>query len=389
MDSWSHWEQSYPFEGPVTIAIDQREGAIRITGWNQPFVQVKAAWPNGGTIEERLDIDLTESGIRLTAKADRTGFLGLFQDGGRIDLELAVPFGARCEIDASSGPVTIAETHGPVEIDGSSGPVEVSGAASLHVDAGSGRVQVRTIAGPVEVSTGSGRIEVEGALGPVTLDAGSGAIAARRIGNGLTAHTSSGGITLVDVVGDVSLEAGSGSIKASRVYGSSLSAETGSGSVQLEALDVHELEVETGSGSLRVELARIHSDGSFELCTGSGRVTVAVPPHADLNLELESNGRFSYGDLPVQIIHREDEEISARLGQGGPTLRIEANSGAINLTPYLEEVAPVSPTPPAPQPADGSGEQMVRILQMVEEGKLSVAEAEALIRALGGEEGEP
>jgi DUF4097 and DUF4098 domain-containing protein YvlB len=389
------WEQRYEFSGPGFVEVEQKDGQVRIVGWEQSAVLVKAAWPGEGRIEDRLEVGVAENRIRLHVKPYRTGLFGLFNYDTLLDLEIFVPMTSRCAVESGSGPVTVESTMGQTDVEAGSGRVLAAGVARLSVETGSGSVQARQINGPANIQTGSGRIDLDAAAGPVVLEAGSGSVTARRIGNGLKAHTASGSIAVADVEGRVDLESGSGSIAVSRVAAPAVAVETGSGSVRLQALDVHKLEVETGSGSVEVELVRIHPDGSYKLETGSGRVTVSIPKDAGLLLELETHGRVHYGGLPVRVLRQDDEEISAVVGEGGPLLAIETGSGSINL--LAGQSAAVHAEPEAAvarvaglvkdDPALEQSEQMARILQMVGEGKLSVEEAEKLLRALDDEEG--
>lgn len=387
------WEQTYEFTTGGALEIEQIDGAIRIVGWEKPQVQVRASWPGEGRIEDRLDIEATAGRINLRVKPYRTGFLGLRQDS-LLDLEIFAPVGIRCEVDSGSGPVTVEDTMGPAEIDTGSGRVVVSGIAKAAIDTGSGSVQARVINGPATIETGSGRIDLEAVSGPAALETGSGSIAARRIGQGLRAETASGSIAVADVAGRLDLESGSGSIAISRVVSDHMQVETGSGSVRMQALDVGQLQVETGSGSVEVELVRIRPEGGYRVETGSGRVLLALPPDAGLRLELETHGRVNYGGLPVQVLRQEDEQISAILNGGGPRLSVETGSGTITLKPYEGET-PAGDREVAvarlaemvkDDPALEQSEQMTRVLQMVREGRLSVEEAEQILRALDGEE---
>jgi len=389
------WEQTYNIAGPVEIHVEQMDGALRIAGWDQSAVQVRASWPGEGRIEDRLKIEVNGNEISLNVKPYRTGFLGLVHDS-LLDLEIMAPMGTYAVVDTGSGPVTVENTMGPTEVESGSGRVVLLRVGSAQVDSGSGSVQVQQIAGSVEIETGSGRIDAEAVGGPARLETGSGAIAARRMAGGLDAETASGSISAVDIVGAVMLETGSGSVKVSRVVSPSMEVEAGSGSIRLDTVDTRVLNLETGSGSVDVELARIHPGGSYEITTGSGRVVVGIPADAGLELELESSGHINYGGLGLRVHQQDDDEISATLNGGGAFMRVEAGSGSLSLKPLSS--APAQPTDPEvaatrlaevvkEDPALEHSQQMTRILKMVEEGKLSVDEAEKLLRALDGEEG--
>ncbi|MFZ5815739.1 MAG: DUF4097 family beta strand repeat-containing protein [Bacillota bacterium] len=389
------WQQRYAVSGPCSVKVEQMDGAVRITGSEEPAVTVKATWPGEGRIEDRLEVAVGTNGIRLMVKPYRAGILGLFNRDTLLDLELTVPVGSRVEIQSGSGPVAVERTAGPVELECGSGRVTLVGVGRAQIESGSGSVQLREVNGPVTAETGSGRIDLEAALGPVRLQTGSGSVAVRRVGRGLEVETASGSIAAADVEGGVKLESGSGSIVASRIVADDLDVETGSGSVRMQALDVRSLSVETGSGGVELELLRVHPHGDLKVETGSGRVALTLPPDAGLNLEMETHGRVDFGGLPVRVLRQEDEEIRAVMGAGGPTFVIETGSGSVSLRPLQGADASSDPEVAAARlaelvkddPALEQSEQLTRILQMVREGKLTVEEAEQILRALDGEEG--
>jgi len=202
------------------------------------------------------------------------------------------------------------------------------------------------------VCSGSGPVVVTGTLAPVELETG-------------------GGSVMLEDVGAVTLETGSGDVLIRRVDGP--------------------VEVETGSGRVEVELVRVRSGAAYRIETGSGGVTVAIPTNADLSIDLEAgSGSIDSGGLALTRVHRDDHELEAQLGRGGARLSVETGSGGISLRPYA---APQASTPPQlrqviqQDAALQTSEQVQRILVMVEQGRLSPDEAEAILRALDEEAG--
>jgi hypothetical protein len=171
---------------------------------------------------------------------------------------------------------------------------------------------------------------------------------------------------------------------------------------------VGQLDVDASSGRVEVDLAAVHPGGSYEIETGSGGAVVSLPPSAGLRVNVEaSSGRIIQTGLPLQTLRSGRGELEAILGDGSATLSIESGSGTVELRPYAGSVPavpepPVPPAPPAPpevpvagekllqalqsDPALESSDQLRRVLAMVEAGKLSPEEAEAILLALDEEE---
>lgn len=311
------WEAVYDVEPGTTVVIDQMGGAVTVTGWDRPQVQVKATWSEG-TIDDRLMVSRTDGRLSLAVQPWRTGLLGFLRSDSQLDLELQIPTGARCEVDCGSGTVLVQGTKGPVA-----------------VDCGSGNVTVWQVAGELDVETGSGRIEVQDVAGVARLEAGSGSISARRLAQGVQGETGSGSITVADVAGEVDLETGSGSISLCRVVAPAVRLETGSGSLRAEALDTRRLSVETGSGSVTLALLRVHPDGEYEVTTGSGRVAVALPTEADLQVDLNTSSRVDWSGLAVRELRRDDHRVVGQLNGGGPRLAVDCN-GPVSLQPLTD-----------------------------------------------------
>lgn len=403
------WEKTYEIIAGGSLVVDQKNGTVRITGSEEQMVKVQATSADED-LAERIEAESGERGVRVVV-IRRQSFLGLFGDGERVDLTIQVPYGTPCKIEIGSGPVEVSATLANVGVESGSGPVRIFQAGGVTVESGSGSVHVGRASGGVKVEGGSGSIELEEIAGPVSVEVGSGSVTVRSIAGDLAVETGSGRLTVTDVVGSVDLESGSGSAAVHRVRGPRLRLEASSGTVELTSLDVGELVLESGSGRVGVELLKIHPGGSYKVEAGSGGVSLALPADADLKLHLEAHsGRITHTGLDLKVIRSERREMEAVLGEGGAALAVTAGGGPITLRAVGgETVAPPAPkapvppvAPPAPsKPVSGlievinqdaalsSSEHVRWILDMVEQGKLSPEEAEALLRALDEDEEAP
>jgi DUF4097 and DUF4098 domain-containing protein YvlB len=300
-------------------------------------------------------------------------------------------------VESGSGPVEVASTAAAVRIETGSGAVTVLNVGPAEIETGSGPVHGHNIDGSASAETGSGGMDFANVNGTLTLESGSGPLTVRQVRGAVRLETGSGSLLVEDAHGEVDLETGSGNVRVCRMQGPSLSLDSGGGGVQIKEVDVAELEVETGSGGVDVALMQIHPGGTYGVSTGSGTITVALPPTAGVTVHAEApSGRVTRTGLDFRVVHEERGELEAVLNGGQAELRVEAGSGAIQFVPYIGPVQAPAPvlSPVGAQvveavkgdPALETSDQLRRIVLMVEQGKLTPQEAEDLLRALDEEE---
>ncbi len=419
------WERTWTVTPGAGVIIDQCRGPVRVAGWDREEVRIVATSDADEPLEQRLKVEHGDGGLRLTVLPERRGFLGIFSREEAVQLEVQVPFGTPLSLDSGSGSVEVTATRGPVRIDSGSGRVTVMEVRHADIDGGSGRVTVRRVDGSLRLDGGSGSVEVEEVGGAANVDVGSGSVTVRKVAGGLRVDTGSGSVTATDIVGGADVDTGSGSVTLERVVGPLVRVDTGSGRVRMREIDAQKVVVDTSSGGIQLELAAVRPDGEYRLHTDSGTANIALPPDAGVTLSLESaTGRIHYGDLPIRVVRSDQGELEGMMNSGGARLVVKAVLG-VTLRPAEAPAAPGAPgrspapaapdAPPSPgapseQPAGpppeppvaealdaldaalrqdaalANSEHIHRVLQMVEEGKLSPEEASEILSAL--DEGE-
>jgi DUF4097 and DUF4098 domain-containing protein YvlB len=149
--------------------------------------------------------------------------------------------------------------------------------------------------------------------------------------------------------GDVLLETGSGDITVSAVQGTSLRLETGSGNVTITDGKAGTLHVETGSGDIdatgssgddvsfetgsgSVDVSLVTTFRSLSIETGSGDVTLRVPPTVGAEVDLDTgSGDIDLGGLTLQVRRIEHDHVTGTLGDGKGRLSVETGSGNVRL----------------------------------------------------------
>jgi hypothetical protein len=212
------------------------------------------------------------------------------------DLRVTVPAGKSIGLYLGVGKAFISNVDGAIRVSVASADVAADRTrGSLRIGTGSGNVDLRTAAGDVKLETGSGDITVSGMQGAH-----------------LKLSTGSGNVTLTDgKATDLSVETGSGDIEATSASGDELSFSTGSGNVNVSLVAVFNV--------LHIE-------------TGSGDVTLKVPPSLGAQVDLDTgSGDIDLGGLTLQVRRIEHDHVTGTMGDGKGRLSVETGSGNVRL----------------------------------------------------------
>lgn len=264
-------KRSFAVTGQPDITLETFDGSIEVHSWDRDEVEVE--------IEKRgMEQALLE---QMTVEAE--------QDGDRISLRV-------------KGPTS--EARGGLTIG-----VHFSPAARLRV-----AVPRRSA---INARTGDGSIRVENVDGRTTL------------------HTGDGSVALERVTGDIEVRSGDGSIRATKVEGR-LDVETEDGSITIEA-NPTVVRARTGDGSIRLRLDPGTSmSDAWDLFTSDGSITVTLPDSFNAEIDAETGDgsiRSSYPGLSAEGEggERRRRDLRARLGEGGPVLKVRTGDGTIRF----------------------------------------------------------
>lgn len=168
---------------------------------------------------------------------------------------------------------------------------------------------------------------------------GDGSIAVEDLAGRVILTTADGSIRVARVAGELRARSGDGSIRMEQVEGA-LDLETNDGSIGLEARPTA-LRARTGDGSVRV---RIEPDSvmasDWELRTGDGSVTLALPAEFSAELDAESADGAVRASHPAVTGARDHSDgragesrrsLRTTLGSGGRTLRVRTGDGSIRI----------------------------------------------------------
>jgi len=174
--------------------------------------------------------------------------------------------------------------------------------------------------------------------------------------------------------GAMRLDVGAGDIQCYSTTGA-LDARLGAGKIAI--YDHHGLATcDTGTGDLLMDIAQV-AEGDYRGNAGIGRVELRLPPGEQVRLNVDSGmgrKRVEYPAGPADARTR----VSISTGVGEAVVR--------SRQPGQEPVqpAPAASRPGRPTPARRHEAEELRILQMLEQGRITSQEAAELIAALQG-----
>lgn len=137
-----------------------------------------------------------------------------------------------------------------------------------------------------------------------------------------------GDISLADVQGLAKLRTVNGSIQA-RNLPEGLEAESVNGNLSLEAIKAR-LEVQTVNGSIKAKGLEALS-GGLQAKTVNGGVSLALTGVKGSLLASSLNGSISFKTQGATEVEIKRNSVKAKLGEGGPELRVKSLNGGITL----------------------------------------------------------
>lgn len=268
---------SYPLSSGGSVQIDNANGSIDITGWDQNTVEIDGSkYASSETRMREIKIDISPSAnsirIRTIPPIDRHG-----------------NYGARFTIHVPRH----AELQNIVSSNG-----------AIHVD---------TIDGQTHLKTSNGGIRASGLQGS------------------LDGQTTNGSIEISNVTGDTTLHTSNGSIRAD-VRKGSFEATTSNGSITARLMepDTQPVRLESSNGhiDLTMDAAReVHAD------TSNSSIIVRMPSAVGANVRAHTSNSSITSDFDVSVRggmlskHR----LEGTIGSGGPLLDLGTSNGSIKL----------------------------------------------------------
>jgi DUF4097 and DUF4098 domain-containing protein YvlB len=274
----AEYHQSYPMQPGSRITVDNQNGSIEITGWDQNTLDISAtryAETQQALDQLKIDVATSADGIHIRTLAP--------QDLGNVGVKYTIKVPRRAEL------AEIRSTNGAIRVN------DVEGSASLHTSNGS--VHASKARGKLQIGTSNGAVEVR------------------------------------DIEGDTDVHTSNGSVRASGIRGP-LAAVTSNGAmrVDLEESRGGAITLTTTNGAVDLKLGTV-TQGEVKAATSNGSITVRIPAVAGAHVKAETSGHSRVStDFDVR---KEGENSPSRLegivGAGGPQLNLTTTQGSIRI----------------------------------------------------------
>lgn len=328
--------QIFTCQGRPRIIADVSTGLLFVRGWDDNVVKFEKT-----------------SGIMINQKGNKI----LITSTGQCECMVYVPRNSDVFIDGTNLQMDFAGVEGRCQIDFTDGSFSGDNwLGNLVVDCSGGNVQLTNCRGKIEVDSSAGNVEILASQGEFTFDTGA------------------GGVVVRDSTGSVSIDTGHGSVDISRFSGP-VHVDSGKGDVNLQQVFARNVRVFSGRGSINACLPGT-VPGRWELETQSGDVELSVPENISAYFELQGR-RLTVEDINLDYSNRDATFISGSLGKGEGKISVKSCSGEIRAT----KIAPATGT----NQWQIQDEEALKILRMLEQGSITIDEAEKLLAALNGD----
>ncbi len=383
-------------------------GGVRIKGVEQSEVQCEIKAPQLVTMVEE------DGQVYVTVNSS---------------CSLTVPVGSAIQMERGMGSVKIVSIHGPIQIEKVLGNLSMEDVGEVQVEKVGGNFAVRQAAGAVSIEKAAGNLVVEDTAafecektggsayardlqGDFTLGKAGGSFKGQSL-EGMTTISKVGGSVMardIRLKGD--LKAG-GSITLGAAGFEDVTSLKAGGDIKIklnEGLEDLTFSIRSAAQSIKINTRGDEikiSDHSYDYQLGAGGQEIALAAGGSVSiLDDLSMEEDLVGDLDKHFEYEESafsEMIQSRVESATRRAEAKVKSAEIRLEKIREQVEktrgfniefddimPVSPdspdvSPPVTRPAGQKGatdEERLMILQMLQDGKISVDEAETLFQAL-------
>jgi DUF4097 and DUF4098 domain-containing protein YvlB len=228
----------------------------------------------------------------------------------------------------------------------------------LEIDTTGGIVRLFQVKGHAEIDTAGGSVEIEASQGNYGIDTGLGQVSVGNSRGSLSVDTGGGNVTVRQFKGPVNVGVGSGNIELKDLTGRNVYADSGSGNITANLPGA--------------------SPGRWQLETGTGSVNLYVPENISARFEFESSD-LDVDDLALERYWQGDDKITGSLNEGQGKVFVSSISGSIAAKKIAAAMTLETEEPPE------KDDESLKILNMLEQGTITTAEAEKLLDALRGE----
>lgn len=337
----------------VGIEIYNKRGSIDVKFWNKDYLSVKAtmvSWSWNGekeleSVEIKIDDQYSDNIMEIKShylnehsKVEIYYDISIPQSNHLILVEnitgdITIEGGGRggLTIENSNGKVEVREMTADLVIRNSNGEIEVDSCrGTFDLRTTNAQVKLLDSVGDSYIKNSNARVRVLNVAGKITIDSKGGTVKVVDVRGAIDIKSTFGRVDVVDSIGDVMARLEFGKIKMQNLDGF-IDVETGSGDIEiLQTKGI--IKAVTGNGDIEAELYNVLPDGvRFETDNGDIKLYLHYNLSADIKI-YNPRGRIKVYDLELELEERGKKRvIEGTMGDGGPELYIESQSGDIKL----------------------------------------------------------
>ncbi len=275
----SNFHFSYPLRPGGRLTLDNFNGSVEITGWDQNSVDISGVkYATTEQMRDAIKIDIAHSDDAISIRTVRP-----FERHGSLGARYVIKVPRKIELDR------IGDSNGAVRI------TNIDGTARLRTSNGS--VRVMKLNGTLEAQTSNGAIEAEDVNGGVNLKTSNGRIQADAVRGPFEASTSNGGIHV------------------------HLASATGHAPMKLATTN--------GPIDLTIDAS---NESEIRASSSNGSITMHLPGGTHARVRAVTTNSSIQSDFDVQTEGVQGKHsLEGTIGGGGPLLDLSTSNGHIRL----------------------------------------------------------
>jgi hypothetical protein len=205
-------QRSEPLAPGSKLWVKNRNGAIRVTGWDRDQVALTAQIRDSGKRRVELVIQRRGADLDIEAAFQQPSWSFGVYISPRCEMTLQVPHKILGFFRTINGSVSADNLDGYVRCEATNGSIQVNRIrGEVQVDTTNGAIEARGLAARLKGSTTNGRLVLEDVLGGIHLETTNGSIRARNLdgwGEGIHLESTNGSIEveLGRATGDLRVE---------------------------------------------------------------------------------------------------------------------------------------------------------------------------------------
>jgi hypothetical protein len=372
-----------PTDGSPHVTIESVNGSLQVKGWSEERIRID--------VRSEDDLHYTNTDDMLTLHADS-------------DCVLRVPEESALTVQSVNRDAYIANVEGEVHVESISGSLTIKAVGETRIENVSGNLTVRTVEGDLAVSEIAGNAAIRGVEGDLKAEDVHANLSLREIEGEIVAHTDGNADLRLDMddAGDVEVEA-AGNLFCNLAAGNDADVEFESGaqSIHINTDEVrkhvqasqHEFTLGDGGSDVRLKAGghidfRSRENDSIDVdlnldldmideTTGlADEITEQVSAQLEAQLESVNEQLESLQERLRHTTDRATRKAHERVAAAQRKLQLRmqnrssGRSFGVNLP--MKKADPVSE------------QERMLILQMVQDKKISVTQAEMLLNTIEG-----